>query len=456
MNYRRKFKGIKYWNLFSELIPRVISPITFLVLAKILGAKDYGIVGYALSIIGFCQLFIDNGISKLVFKYQKTTFLKEVFKIAIIFGISSSLILFLFAHSISEFSNEFNAEIEKVILLFTPLPLLSSLITFYQTKLIVNGDFKLLFKLRVSVVLPTSLLSIALASFGFEYKSVVLSQLLYYILFAILLSSITRNKIKIKDLIPTINITKEFLTLGAASLLTWFFTWGDTFIISKYLGIEILGTYRISFLIVTLSISSFIGVFENKMNEYLNPLNLKRLVKYKSEILLFVIAVFGLIYESGFLIQEILLQDRFPEFITVFKYMVIVILISYLNTGNNLIYVLRKTIRFEVYIYSIAIIYHIPIYLLSISHGIQYFMLARVFLIIIGLFLHSYFLSKSLKIGFLKMIVDFIKLNIKPIYFLLTLILIELIIPSVLYKFIFFILTSFLYIFQNNLIKKLQ
>ena len=65
------------WSIFTEIIVKIISPITNMILARILVPEEFGVVATVTMIVSFADIFTDAGFQKYVVQHQFKT--KEAF-----------------------------------------------------------------------------------------------------------------------------------------------------------------------------------------------------------------------------------------------------------------------------------------------------------------------------------------------------------------------------------------
>lgn len=62
MSLKQKFLRSFKWSILGEVFSRMIRPLVFLVLAKILVPEDFGVVAAATVVVSFSQIFWDAGL----------------------------------------------------------------------------------------------------------------------------------------------------------------------------------------------------------------------------------------------------------------------------------------------------------------------------------------------------------------------------------------------------------
>ena len=106
-NINERVGSAAKWSIFTEIIVKIISPITNMILARILVPEEFGVVATVTMIVSFADIFTDAGFQKYVVQHQFKTKEDEDLSINVAFwtNISISLLLwlliFLFAEQIA-------------------------------------------------------------------------------------------------------------------------------------------------------------------------------------------------------------------------------------------------------------------------------------------------------------------------------------------------------------------
>ena len=58
------------WSFLSELASKLIQPIVFVVLARLLTPEDFGVMSAALMVMAFSQIFWEAGMGKALIQRQ--------------------------------------------------------------------------------------------------------------------------------------------------------------------------------------------------------------------------------------------------------------------------------------------------------------------------------------------------------------------------------------------------
>jgi len=101
------FKGVK-WTGLASLSGVLFQLIQTAILARILNTSDFGIMGLALVVIGFSQLFLDAGFSAVIIQKEEISKkqLSSLFWLSIFIGIFLFLLLMILAPLLADYYNE--------------------------------------------------------------------------------------------------------------------------------------------------------------------------------------------------------------------------------------------------------------------------------------------------------------------------------------------------------------
>lgn len=248
---KNKFVNAAKWSTITELIAKLVSPITNMVLARIISPEAFGVVATVTMIMSFADMFTDAGFQKYLvqheFKDENEKFNNANVAFWTNFGISILLwiIIIVFREEIASMVG--NPGLGSVIAIACVQLLLTSFSSIQMALYRRDFDFKTLFLVRmVSVFIPFSV-TVPLALLGFSYWSLIIGSIVIQISNALILTVKSKWKPKI---FYRINILKEMLSFSIWSLVEaisiWFTTWVDVFIIGNALNQYYLGIYKTS------------------------------------------------------------------------------------------------------------------------------------------------------------------------------------------------------------------
>lgn len=243
------------WSTLTEIISKLIVPITNMILARILAPDAFGVIATITMVISFTQMLTDSGFQKFIvqreFEGQEEKYRNAnvAFWSNFILSLIILLIIIIFNDQISKMVG--NPGLGYVLIIASlqiPLTSFSSIqMAMYRRKF----DFKTLFVVRVIGSLIPFLVSIPLALLGLDYWSLIIGMLTMQSFNAIFLTIKSEWKPSFYYNLKTLKEMLSFSTWSFLEALTiWLCVWIDTFIISYYLNEYYLGIYKTSTIMV--------------------------------------------------------------------------------------------------------------------------------------------------------------------------------------------------------------
>lgn len=244
-----KMRNATKWSTVTEVVAKLISPITNMILARLLVPEAFGVIATITMITSLADLLTDAGFQKYLIQHKFKNE-NELYQYANVAFMSNLFISILVWVIIAVYNNRLanilgNPGTGIAIIVATlqlPLTALTSVqMGIYRRKL----DFKTLFYRRiVSVIIPL-IVTVPLAILNFNYWSLIIGNLVGQIANAIILTIKSEWKPK---LFFEGDILKNMLSFSIWSLIesvtVWISTYIDTFIIGKWLDAYYLGLYK--------------------------------------------------------------------------------------------------------------------------------------------------------------------------------------------------------------------
>ena len=226
------------WSSLTEIVAKMISPITNMILARLLTPEIFGIVATVNMIFSFADMFKDAGFQKYIVQHEFRDE-DELYKYADVAFWSNFAVSIVFWVMISFFSEEIAimvgcaglGKIFVVSCISLPLTSFSSIqMAIYRR----SFDFKTLFHVRiVGVVLPL-FVTVPIAFFTHSYWSLIIGTICGNLSNALILTM--RSKWK-ASFYFRFSILKEMLSFSIWSLAEEVSIW-----LTNYVGIFIVGT----------------------------------------------------------------------------------------------------------------------------------------------------------------------------------------------------------------------
>lgn len=312
------------WSAITEIVAKLVTPITSMVLARLLTPEAFGVVATLTMVISFAELFTDAGFQKYLvqheFKDEKER--DEHTNVAFWSNFILSMLLWgiiaVFSKSIATLVG--NPGLNHVLIIACvgiPIAAFSSIqMALYRRDL----NFKMLFKVRIVSVLIPLFITIPLAYWLRSYWALILGSLTQQIANAVLLTVFSNWKPR---LFYSFKALKEMLSFTLWSLFEaisiWLTGYIDIFIVGTTLSAYYLGLYTTS--------STVVGQIIGMITAAITPVlfsSLSRLQSDKKEfdnmfyrfqklVAFVVVPISFLVFCFSDFITEILLGDQWTE-----------------------------------------------------------------------------------------------------------------------------------------------
>jgi O-antigen/teichoic acid export membrane protein len=187
MALREKAISAVFWSALDNVAGQGITILSYVILARILGPEDVGLVGMLAIFIAISQSFIDSGFRQALIRKQNCTQVdySTVFIFNIVVAVVFYLILFFSARQISIFLNQ--TILFKLVRVLGLVLIISSFGIIHSTILTKNLNFKLQAKISLIASVIAGVISIFLATIGFGVWSLVTLTLSKNLIISILL-----------------------------------------------------------------------------------------------------------------------------------------------------------------------------------------------------------------------------------------------------------------------------
>jgi PST family polysaccharide transporter len=239
------------WATITEVAAKVVSPVTIMVLARILTPEAFGVVATVTMIISFADMFTDAGFQKYLVQHEFKDEDEKRKNTNVAFwtnlGISFFLwgLIALFCKPIATLvGNPGLGSVISIACVQLPVTSFSSIqMALYRR----NFDFKTLFWARLISICIPFVVTIPLALSGLSYWALILGTICGNLSNAVILTFKSDWKPK---WFYSERILKEMLSFSIWSLIEaisiWLTVWVDAFIIGSVLNVYYLGLYKTS------------------------------------------------------------------------------------------------------------------------------------------------------------------------------------------------------------------
>lgn len=326
------------------------------------------------------------------------------FWINVALGVVIAGMLFLFSRPIAETFFQ-DIRVTAVLQVMT-LQVIFGALTSVQTALLQKAmSFKKLFWVRFVTVGIPGIASIPLAVYGWGVWALVIGTLVGQFVQLIMLW-------RRSNWMPTFRgskqVAKEVSIFGAwvssTGLLNWFYAWGDTLVIGKFLGMHDLGLYRIghqfSDLIYILIFSPLLPVAYSHFSRISNDLDHMRLLIGNSIILMIWISlpIGAFLFVFGENIQGAIFGREWIGLGLVIAYLSLRQSFAWLSSLNGEVYRALGKPHLEPIILLASLLAYVPTYIILAKIDLTAFIQGRLALVILSSAGHLWLLGVILKL----------------------------------------------------------
>lgn len=413
MSLNNKIINATKWSIITEIIAKLIVPITNMILARILAPEAFGVVATITMITSFTDIFTDAGFQKYLiqkeFKDEEEANIAN--NVAFWTNLSISLIIWigiiLFANNLAIILGSPGlGQAISIACVQLPLTSFSSIqMAIYRRKF----DFKTLFVVRLCGVMIPLIVTVPLAILGFNYWALIFGNICGQLFNAIILT--LRSKWK-PQFIYNFCILKKMISFSIWSLIEsisiWLTVWIDTFIIGRFLNEYYLGLYKTSTSMVNSIMSivtaSVIPVLFSSLSRLQNDdinfkkmfYNVQRYVAY----IVFPMAIGGYIYRD--FLTNILLGERWIEASNIVGIWIVTsAIVIVFSNFNSEVYRAKGKPKLSFISQILHLIFLVPTCILSLKMGFWEFVYSRSLIrlqgVVVGFIIIKYIMGFSLK-----------------------------------------------------------
>lgn len=247
----KEIKSATKWSTITEIAAKLITPITTMVLARILTPEAFGVLVTATMVISFAEIFTDAGFQKYIIQHQfdseteKKSYVNVAFWSNFVMSILIWGIIIIFSEDLATLlGNEGHGNVISISCLCIPLAAFSSIqMSLFKKSL----NFKTLFKVRIVGIMIPLFVTIPIAFFTRSYWALIAGMIALQISNAILLTINSEWRPKFKY---SFSILKDMLSFSIWSMIETLVIWLgghiDLFVIGTLLSQHYLGIYRTS------------------------------------------------------------------------------------------------------------------------------------------------------------------------------------------------------------------
>lgn len=245
----RRAASATKWSIVTETLVKVVSPVTQLVLARILAPEAFGMVATVTMVTSFADMFSDSGFQKYLVQHEFKSE-RELHRSAnVAFWTNMAVSLILWA-GIALARDPIAALVGSPGLGFPiavacaslPLTSFSSIqLALFRRRL----DFKTMMPVRVAVALVPLVVTVPLALAGMGFWSLIIGTIAGNVVNAVALTALSPWKPR---LFYSFALLRDMFAFSGWSLLEaiaiWATSWAGTFVVGNLLDSYHLGLYR--------------------------------------------------------------------------------------------------------------------------------------------------------------------------------------------------------------------
>ena len=399
------------WSFYSELASKLVQPVVFIVLARMLTPEDFGVMSAALMVIAFSQIFWEAGMGKALI--QRHTDINDAANVAfwVNLGLAAIIagLIYIAASPIALILFQ-DPRVISVIHVMTAQVFLGALGSVQTALLQKEMGFRKLFWVRFASVSLPGIASIPLAWLGLGYWSLVAGTLVGQVLQVVMLWRLSLWRPHWGFRVP---VAKEMGRFGAwvglSGLMAWIYAWMDALIVGMYLGNHDLGLYRtgnqLSIMIFALIFGPVTPVFYSQLSKMATNCNSLPAAAYLVMRLISLISfpVAFLMLSLSKFIEQIVLGEEWIGVGHVVGVMALTHGISYITSMNGEVYRAAGRPNIETIVMAIPIPIYAAVYVGLAPLGLDLFLLGRFFsMLLLAVPIHIYFAYKIFNLPILK------------------------------------------------------
>jgi O-antigen/teichoic acid export membrane protein len=391
------------WSFLSELAAKIVQPVVFIVLARLLTPEDFGVVAAAMMVISFSQIFWEAGMGKAVIQSQsdQTAVANTAFWINNALGFVVAGILIAISDPIADHVFH-DPRVGLVLRVMSAQVFLAALGAVHTALLQKEMQFKSLFWVRFATVSFPGLVSIPLAVQGMGYWAIVVGTLVGQVVQVIVLWKISswRPALRIDQ-----DVGKKLIGFGVwvafSGLLAWFYGWADSLIVGIYLGAKDLGVYRTGSQFVAMIYAVIFGPVLPVLYSFLSDIqdDLKRsekaFVKVVTIVTFLSIPLAFILHILSAELSSIVFGEKWSGVGSIVSVLAISTGFSWIIYPNLEYYRGRGKPEIETKVMVFTVPVYLVAYAVSASVGLTEFLWTRLGLVLLGVLVHWRFLTSN-------------------------------------------------------------
>ena len=397
------------WSALGEIASKVLPPLLYIITARLLTPEDFGVVATSAMVVAFASILWEAGLSKALIQNQEHDNLQKMSNIVLytnmVLSVLLYIVLFFSADSIASF---FHDERVADVLQISGLSLIIGSLMSVQTALLQKDfGFKKLFYSRfVGAIIP-GIVSVILAYYGYGYWALVYGTIASMIFQALILWKISSWRPSYEyDLTVAKKMFHFSKWVLLSALLSWFFIWGDIFVLGFFFTSHEIGLYRTGNYFVGAVIGLVTAPIVPVMYSYFSKIqhdkeSVKRALLLSSKVVSFFVLPIGVgLYIMQNPLGDLIFGEKWIGIASVIGILAIQQSLSWIIGLNNEAYKAlgRPDIETKILLFSMPVFLIVYIYAAGINF--ETFILFRLLLIGYGFLVHLYYSKVLLETSF--------------------------------------------------------
>lgn len=401
------------WSMITEVVAKLVAPITNLILARLLAPEAFGVVATITMIISFADMFTDAGFQKYLVQNEFNNEEDKNNSVNVAFWTNLIISLILWGGIIlfcDEIANLVGSPGLGIVIAISCIQLpLTSFSSIQMALFRRDFDFKTLFLVRIISICIPFIITIPLAIAGLSYWSLIIGTICVQLSNAVILTIKSKWK---PMMFYDMKILRRMLNYSLWSLVEgisiWLSGWIDIFIIGGVLNSYYLGLYRTSIttvnLIFSLITSTIIPILFSTLSRVQNNDRDFKLIFYKNQKLAsYLILPMGLgIFIYSDLVTNIALGNQWSDASYIIGIWGLTTSIKVIFSDfNSECFRAKGKPKVSFFIQLIHVIILIPTCIIALNHGFKVLVYARALirlqLMFTSLLVMEYFMNISVK-----------------------------------------------------------
>lgn len=259
-NINYKVKKSTRWSVFTEVVVKIISPITNMILARLLAPEVFGVVATVTMITSFSDILTDAGFQKFIIQRKFENDDEQDLCICVAFWTNLTiscllwLLIWLFSNQIASLVG--NPGLGNMVSVASMVLVLTSFSSIQMSVYRKNFDFKTLSVTRITSKLIPFVITIPLVLLGFTYWALIVGNLVGELLNVIILTALSKWRPKFRyDFNKLLQMFSFCGWTFMESVSGWIVSNVGIFIIGFFFSNYYLGIYKTSITTVSQIVS---------------------------------------------------------------------------------------------------------------------------------------------------------------------------------------------------------